>query len=109
LAEAGAEEINPEMLMLAITSLLVGMVLGQHFKVLILAPVIVLTMLFAIGAAIMRADAWAVGETAGVAIVGLQVGYLFGIGISHLIALAHASRLRVALSASYLPPRRPAH
>ncbi len=91
----------------AIIGLLVGMLLAQRFKVLVLVPVILLTLVFAIGAGIARADGvWAVGSTAAVTIVGLQIGYLLGIGIRHLIVLARASCLRTASLGSSLPTRR---
>lgn len=91
----------------ALIGLLVGMLLAQRFKVLVLAPVILLTLIFAIGAGIARADAvWVAGSTAAVTIVGLQIGYLLGIGIRHLIVLARATRLRTASLGSSLPTRR---
>jgi hypothetical protein len=91
----------------AIISLLVGMFLGQRFKVLVLAPVILLTLILAIGAGIARVDAvWALGLTAAVTIVGLQIGYLLGIGIRHLIVVARAIRLRAASLGGSLPTRR---
>ena len=82
----------------AIIGLLVGIFLAQRFKVLVLAPV---------GAGIARANAvWALGLTAAVTIVGLQIGYLLGIGIRHLIVVARASRLRAASLGGSLPTRR---
>jgi len=94
------------MFALAIISLLVGMLLAQRSKVLVLAPVILLTLLLAIGAGIARADtAWAVWLTAAVTIVGLQIGYLLAIGIGHLIAVTRASRLREASLGGSLPTR----
>ena len=92
----------------AIIGLLVGIFLAQRFKVLVLAPVILLTLILAIGAGIARADdtAWAVWLTAAVTIVGLQIGYLLAIGIGHLIAVTRASRLREASLGGSLPTRR---
>jgi hypothetical protein len=89
----------------AIIGLLVGTFLAQRFKVLVLAPVILLfAVILAFGAGIARADAgWTVGLTAAVTIVGLQIGYLLGIGIRHLIVAARASRLRAASLGGSLP------
>ncbi len=98
------------MLTPTIISLLVGMVLAQRFKVLVLFPVILLTLFLAIGAGIVRPEAgWTAGLTATATIVGLQVGYLFGVGIRHLMVLARVSRRRVASLTSSLPPQRSAH
>jgi hypothetical protein len=109
-----SREVIFEMVTLTIISLLVGTFLAQRFKVLVLAPVILLfTVILAFGAGIARADAgWTVGLTATMTIVGLQIGYLLGIGIRHLIVVARASRLRAAFlggsfpgSTNILPPR----
>ena len=98
------------MLTPTIISLLVGMVLAQRFRVLALFPVILLTLFLASGAAILRPEAgWTVGLTATMIIVGLQVGYLFGIGIRHVMVLARVSRRRAASLSSSLWPQRPAH
>jgi hypothetical protein len=85
-----SREVIFEMVTLTIISLLVGTFLAQRFKVLVLAPVILLfTVILAFGAGIARADAgWTVGLTATMTIVGLQIGYLLGIGIRHLIVVA---------------------
>jgi hypothetical protein len=98
------------MLLFAILSLLVGMVFGQRFKIMILAPAISLTLLLAIGASIARAEVpWMVGLTTAVAIACLQIGYLLGIAIRHLIVAARASRRRAASFAVSLTARRSAH
>ena len=97
------------MLAPAAISLLVGAVLGQRFKVLVLVPVSALTVLFAIGAGVVRDNlSWSSAEIAGVAIVGLQVGYLFGLGCRHLLVVARAQRIR-ASSVSSLTTRHPVH
>ena len=99
------------MLLPVLISLLVGMVLGQRFKVLILMPAILLTVVIALGAGIARADAsWTSALiTAAVTIVGLQVGYLLGIATRRLRVLARVGRLRSASLPNSLPPHRPAH
>ncbi len=96
--------------MLAVISLLVGMVLGRRFKVLVLVPAIALTLMLTIGTGIVRADAlWAIVATAVATIASLQIGYLAGTGIRHLMVAARASRLRgIAFPGSW-PARRPMH
>ena len=98
------------MLTAAIVSTLLGMALGLRFKVLVLAPVIVLTLLLAVGATIAHpSSAWTAGETAALVIAALQISYLFGIGMRHLTVLARAGRRRAASNAGALLPRRSVH
>jgi hypothetical protein len=98
------------MLLSALISLLIGTVLARRFRVLILAPAFVVTLLLAIGAGLARSDeAWSIGLTALVVIGGLQVGYLLGIGMRHVMVLARAGRSRSASLTNTYPPHRPAH
>jgi hypothetical protein len=106
----GIRGLCTNMLSTAIISVLLGMVLGQRFKVLILAPAILLTLLGALGASIVRPETvWFIGKAAAEAIVGMQIGYLLGLGIRHLTLLARAARLRGASPANSFVPRHPAH
>jgi len=74
--------------------LLIGTILGQRFKVVVLAPAALLILLLAIDAAIVGTNpAWSVGARAAMALVGLQLGYLLGSGIRYLKVLARANRL----------------
>ena len=72
------------MMTLATISLLVGMVLGQRFKVMVLLPTIAIALVLAIGAGLARVDTvcWIVVMAAATA-TSLQIGYLVGIGIRH--------------------------
>jgi len=98
------------MLASALVSILIGAVLARRFKVLILAPAFMLTLVFAVAIGLARGNTpWSIVSTALVVIVGLQIGYLFGIAIRHLTVLARANRLRSASLTHDLPPRRPAH
>jgi hypothetical protein len=91
-------------------SLLAGMVLGQRFKVLILAPAILLALPPVVAFGYARGDAGFTVALACLAAIGcLQIGYVFGIGIRHLLLVARASRLRAVGFAKPLPVRRPAH
>jgi len=96
------------MLFSALISLSIGIVLGRRFNVLILAPTFMLTLVLAFGTGLARTDAaWSIGSTALVVIVGLQVGYLLGSVMRHVVVLIRAGR--PASFPSSLPPRRPAH
>lgn len=95
---------------IAILSLLLGMVLGQRFKVLALVPAIAATFAFAITVEIARAQSpWLIGISAALAIGCLQIGYLLGLGVRQLLAMSHASRIGTASVTGSLPARRPAH
>jgi hypothetical protein len=94
------------MIMIGLISLSVGMAMAQRFKVMVLLPVIVLTLLFAIGLAIARDEPfWLVGAATAVAIIAVQIGYLLGAAAHHLMLLARASRLHSGALPSTLPPR----
>jgi hypothetical protein len=87
----------------AFVSLLIGLALAQRFKVLSLIPVIFLTLLFALTAELSGANrAWTSALTATVAIAGLQVGYLLGIGLRQLTLIARAAR-RLHTTSRVLP------
>ena len=65
-----------------VISLLVGLLLGQRFKVLILLPAIALILMLTIGTGIVRPDAlWAIVVMAVGTVASLQIGYLVGIAI----------------------------
>ena len=98
------------MLLLGIFTLLAGMVLGQRFKVLTLVPAGLLILLFAISAgAALGETSWQIGLNAVIAIVCIQLGYLFGLGIRHFLLISRARRLRAASLEDSIPARRPAH
>ena len=98
------------MLVSALISLSIGVVLARHFKVLILAPAFILTLVLAIGTGFAHTNAaWSIGSTALVVIVGLQIGYLLGSGMRHVMVLARAHRPGSTAFTSSLSPRRPAH
>src|ERR1700722_10164060 len=92
---------------LAIVSALLGMLLGQRFKVLSLVPAMALALLVAVVTGIAEADAlWTIVLTAGACITSLQMGYLVGTGIRRLMALARAGRLPAAALRDQLPAAR---
>jgi hypothetical protein len=94
----------------AILSLLCGMVLGQRFKMLILAPFSLLMLLVGIAMSLTHA-ATPQGLALNIVapIVCLQCGYLLGLGIRQLSVLARAKQAPAASVVSSLPVRRSAH
>src|SRR6266566_1425841 len=90
----------------AVVSLLAGMMLGQRFKALVLAPALVLVLMAAVGYGVGQGyTAWQSLPMTAAAIVSLQIGYLAGIGIRSLIA-ARAARTRAHRA---VPARGSAH
>lgn len=97
-------------MLIAVISLLAGMVLGQRFKVLALLPAIGLLAIVCVGSGMAQGESLsATALTAIAAIVSVQLGYLLGLSIRHLLATMHASRLRATSFANPLPTRRSAH
>jgi hypothetical protein len=95
---------------LAIISLLVGMVLGQRFRVLVLLPTIAIVVLVTVGAGLVQADSgWSIVLMAAATAASLQIGYLAGIAIRHIMVVARASRSPAASLRGSAPARRPAH
>lgn len=77
--------------------LLVGMVLGQRFKVLALVPAIAISLLVAIGIGIAHSGELARAVLlATLAVASLQIGYLMGVVIRYSLAATRTSGLRNA-------------
>jgi hypothetical protein len=94
----------------ALISLLLGMVLGQRFRVLALVPVIAVWLPVAIGVGIARYGEF--GTTlllAALAVAGLQIGYLAGVAIRYSLVAARTSGLRTASLHTSQPTRHAAH
>jgi hypothetical protein len=91
-------------------SLLLGMVLGQRFKVLALVPVIAVWLPVATGTGIARYGEF--GPTlllAALAVAALQIGYLAGVVIRYSLVAARTSGLRSASLHASQPTRHPVH
>lgn len=90
------------MLVLIVSMMLVGAVLGARFKVLILVPAIALASTANVASGIVRGDSVStILIAAAIAAVGLQIGYLCGI-VGHYVgtvARAHSSHTLQARSA----------
>ena len=80
------------MLMLSLICLLFGAVLGQRFKVQILMPAMALTIAAAAGLA-HASTFWQILGAVFVATTDLQIGYLAGVGIRHLMAVTRTRRI----------------
>jgi len=97
------------MFSLTLLSVLAGMVLGQRVKVLALVPATAIALVVTIANGLARADtASMLALTAIMSIVGLQVGYLLGLGVREILANTRAARLRMAPFGGSLPVRHPA-
>jgi hypothetical protein len=82
-AGAGA---NATMLLLAMISLLVGAVLAQRFKIMILIPAIGIMLVAAVGAGVTQAHiVWWTILMIAAAGASMQVGYVIGLGIRHIL------------------------
>jgi hypothetical protein len=80
-------------MILSMVSLLVGAVLGQRFKVMVLIPAIAIVLVLAAGTGVTHAHtAWSIVLMATTAATSMQIGYLIGIGIRHVLAAALSSR-----------------
>jgi hypothetical protein len=79
------------MMTLLLVSFFVGAVLGQGFKVLVLVPAFAIALVVAIATGVAHADtAWSIVLMVATVAVGMQFGYVFGIGIRHVLAAALA-------------------
>jgi hypothetical protein len=82
---------------LILICLLLGAVLGQRFKILVLVPgmAAVLPLVAAVG--IVRADPYGqIAIAVIVAAVSLQLGYLAGIALRHLMVLLRATQINAS-------------
>ena len=92
------------MFMYAILFLLVGMVVGHRFRILILAPSILVALVLPICLGIARAETiWTITLTTATAITCLQIGYLVGINMRYVVMVVRASRHRSTSLTSSLP------
>ena len=89
--------------------LLIGALLAQRFKVLVLVPAIALGALVAVSLGRhYGASAWQIVGAAVVDIVCLQLGYLAGAGANHLVTgiLSRSHRRAIDESVSHWPAAR---
>jgi hypothetical protein len=74
---------------LSTASFLVGAVLAQRFKIMVLIPAIATVLTLAVGIGVTNAHtAWSIVLTAAAAATSMQIGYLIGISIHDVLAAA---------------------
>ena len=81
------------MMTLSMISFLVGAVLGQRFKIVVLIPAFAIVLVFVIGTGVVLTQAaWWIVLMAAAAVTCLQIGYFVGIGVHHVLAAALSRR-----------------
>jgi membrane protein DedA with SNARE-associated domain len=97
-------------MILSMISLLVGALLGQRFKVMVLMPATAILLILAVGIGVTHAQtAWSIVLMAAAAATSMQIGYLIGIGIHHVLAAAWSSRSSPRASPTASARHHPAH
>jgi hypothetical protein len=87
--------------------LLLGAVLGQRFKVLVLVPGMAVVLPLVAASGIVRADPYEkIAIALMLATVSLQLGYLVGISLRHLMVLLRASPINASSRSPRTPARR---
>jgi len=85
----------------AAVTFLAGILLARHFKMLALVPASALTVMLAIGIGSARADpVVSMACTVFSAIIALQLGYLVGLVIRHVLVAARTGREATPYSSS---------
>jgi hypothetical protein len=77
----------------AMTAVLIGAVLGQRFKVLILGPAIIIGLAVTLAIGVVHYDnLWSTLLVMALITTALQIGYLGGVVIRYVIAAARVGR-----------------
>ncbi len=98
------------MVTLGLFCLILGMGIGQRFKVLMLLPGIAVSTILALGVGIAQVSAaGSIALLVATSIAGLQAGYLVGIVLRYAPIAVRASRLRAGATAGSMPTRHAAH
>jgi membrane protein DedA with SNARE-associated domain len=97
------------MIILSMVSLLIGAVLGQGFKVIVLMPATAIVLALAVGTGAAHAHTvWMIVVMTATTATSMQIGYFIGIGIRHLMAAALSSRSSLNSTAASRAARHPA-
>ena len=81
------------MILLGIISVLIGAVLAQRFKIMVLVPATATVLVAAVAAGLAQAHtAWWVILAAALVATSMQVGYIVGLGIRHVLEAPLADR-----------------
>jgi membrane protein DedA with SNARE-associated domain len=95
------------MIILSTISLLVGALLGQRFRVMVLMPATAIVLLIAVGTGATHVyTAWSIILMAVAAATSMQIGYLIGIGVHHVLAAALSRRSPSLVSPTASTPAR---
>jgi hypothetical protein len=95
------------MMTLMLICLLLGAVLGQRFKVLVLIPATAVVLPFVAAAGVVQTDPYGqIAIAAIVASVSLQLGYLAGIALRYLMVLLRATQLNASSRSRVASARR---
>jgi len=90
---------------LTIVSFLMGVTLGQRFKVMVLMPAMLLVPGIWIVTGIAHAQsAWAIAFMVATAAACLQIGYIVGIGLRHILSTRSSSLPSPATAAKHAAP-----
>jgi hypothetical protein len=95
------------MLVMLLICLLVGAVLGQRFRVLVLIPAMALAVTAAAGVT-YAGTFWQILEAALVATTSLQIGYFAGVGVRYLTAATRTSQIHAGSPVTSTFPQRSA-
>jgi hypothetical protein len=94
------------MVTVALFSLLSGMLLGQRFRVLALAPAIAFAVILAAGYDLVHAQAlWPAVRAAAVIVACLQIGYIIGVWMRQFVIDRKADGFAPATVALFSPAR----
>jgi membrane protein DedA with SNARE-associated domain len=75
------------MITLSLVSLLIGAALGQYYRVLALIPATAVLLVLAIGTGVAQAQtAWSIVLMVAAAATSVQIGYLVGLTVHHVVA-----------------------
>src|SRR5262249_2043195 len=81
------------MFLLGIISLLIGAVLAQRFKIMVLVPATATVLIAAVVAGLAQAHtAWWVALAAALVASSMQVGYIVGLGVRYVLEAPLADR-----------------
>jgi hypothetical protein len=93
------------MLMMSLICLLVGAVLGQRFRILVLIPAMALAIMATAGFS-HSGTFWQILGAVLVATTSLQIGYFAGVGARYLMAVTRTSQIYAGSPAASTSPRR---
>jgi hypothetical protein len=79
-------------MMVNVVSLVAGLLLGWRFKVMALIPAILMVLILVLATGGARNPVWWTVVLGTAAVTSLQIGYLAGVCLLHILAAARSSR-----------------